>query len=175
MVQLIRCTQKLLKELKTKPTEIEPKFGYVGCWHANLLRFERRKCVLLTNDQTLYSIFIPGLRKPDFEQFEEVFRQHLFKNLVFEEFTQKQIEFVLNEYREIKFAKTNNRNVLGSMNDLAFQLEHLIWAQGGLRNLDLLALNQELNRIPMGALKYGKSIEALRRKLEQIKHMPLKD
>ena len=28
-------------------------------WHANLLRIDRRKCVLFTQDATLYSVFVP--------------------------------------------------------------------------------------------------------------------
>ena len=28
-------------------------------WHANLLRFDRRKCVLFTHDASLYSVFMP--------------------------------------------------------------------------------------------------------------------
>ena len=81
-MQLIRCTQKLFKELKVKPTEELPKFGHIGGWHANLLRIDRRKCVLFTNDQTLYSFFVPGLKKSEFVHFDEVFRQNLFKCLL---------------------------------------------------------------------------------------------
>lgn len=67
----IRCSQKLLKELNVTPGGGEPQDGYLGGWHADLLRIERRKCVLITNDATLYSLFIPGLRKPEFERFGE--------------------------------------------------------------------------------------------------------
>jgi len=167
-MQLVRCTQKLLKELKTKPTDKKPKFGYIGGWHANLLRIERRKCVLFTNDNTLYSFFVPGLKKLEFQHFEEVFRENLLKSLFSEGFTREQIEKVLNEYRSIKIAKTNNRSVLGSMNDLAFQLKYRVDVSGGLGSLDLIALNKELNRTPMGAIKHTYSIEALSSKLEQL-------
>lgn len=164
----IRCTQKLLKELKVTPTQEEQQGGYLGGWHADLFRVERRKCVLITNDLTLYSLFIPGLKKPELEQFGEVFMQHLFKNLRCEGFTQDQIELVLNEYREIKIAKTNNRSVLGSMNDLKSQAEHIIWELGGLLRLDVIELNHKLNRIPMGAIKYSYSIKALKKRLAEI-------
>ena len=165
-MQLIRCTQKLLKELRVKPSDIEPDRGSIGGWHANLLRFERRKCVLFTNDKTLYSIFVPALKRPDFEHFEEVFRQNFFRRLRIEGFTQSQIEKVLVEYNQVGFAKTNNRSVLGSMNDLSFQIEFLIGRFGGLANLDLDALNHEINRVPMSAIKGIYSIDVLRKKVE---------
>ena len=60
-MQLIRCTAKLLKELNQDPVaNVKLIRDVVGGWHANLLRIERRKCALVTNDKTLYTIFIPG-------------------------------------------------------------------------------------------------------------------
>ena len=62
-MQLIRCTVKLLKELTQEPVaNVTPIRDVIGGWHANLLRIERKKCVLVTNDRALYTIFIPGLK-----------------------------------------------------------------------------------------------------------------
>ncbi len=167
-MQLIRCTRKLMKEIGNPPTNEEPTPGNLGGWHANLLRFERRKCVLFTNDVTLFSIFAPGLKKPDFQALASVFGQKLFRNLRLEGFSQEQIESVLDEYRTIGFAKTNNRSVLGSMNDLAFQLEWIVHSGGGLFNAPHDEVNRKLNRIPMGALReHCYSIDALRIRLER--------
>jgi hypothetical protein len=166
-MSIVRCTQKLLKELRVKPTEVEPGFGYIGEWHANLLRVERRKGVLFTNNDTLYSIFVFGLKRAEFNHLDEVFRQSLFRRLRIECFSQIQIEKALEEYQTIHFAKTNNRSVLGSMNDLAFQMEGHIISAGGIGNLGLDALNDALNRIPMGALNGQYGIDALETKLNQ--------
>ena len=99
---------------------------------------------------------------------ERFFGQNLFKNLIWEKFPQNQIEIVLDEHREIIIAKTNNRSVLGSMNDLAFQLKYRIAAMGGLTNIDLAELNHELNRIPMSAIKEIYSIYELRKLLNKL-------
>jgi len=165
---ILRCTKKLLTELKAKPSEGKTFSNKVGSWHANLLRFDQRKCILFTHDATLYSFLVPGLKKPQFENFREVFEQNLFKNLLWENFPQNQIEIVLDEHREIIIAKTNNRSVLGSMNDLAFQLRYRIAAMGGLINIDLAELNHELNRIPMSAIKEVYSIYELRNLLNKL-------
>jgi hypothetical protein len=165
---ILRCTTKLLTELKTKPSEGATSSSEVGSWHANLLRIDRRKCILFTNDATLYSFLIPGLKKPQFESFREVFGQNLFKNLLWENFPQNQIEIVLDEHREIIIAKTNNRSVLGLMNHLAFQLKYRIAAMSGLVNVDIAELNHELNRIPMGAIKEVYSIYELTKLLNKL-------
>lgn len=166
MVQILRCTLKLLKELGVVPLERDVQAGVLGSWHANLLRFERRKCVLFTNDATLYSVFVPGLRKPQFQRIAEVFGRALFRSLRLNGFSQKQIEAVLGEIAELAIAKTNNRSVLGSMNDLAYQLQFMIPSMGGLEYCSIDDVNQRLNRTPMSAIKpHIFSIDALRAKL----------
>lgn len=62
----IQCTKKLLKEVGQEHKDAFIPTVPLGCWHANLLFLDRRKCVLFTNDQTRYSLLVPGLRKPDF-------------------------------------------------------------------------------------------------------------
>jgi hypothetical protein len=110
-VQLIKCTKKLLSELQKKPTSEASQANKLGSWHANIFHIERRKCVLVTNDITLYAMFIPYLTKPDFKRFDIVFGQNLFKNLLYENLLQSEIETALEEYKEIQYAKTDNRSI----------------------------------------------------------------
>ncbi len=85
---ILRCTKKLLAELKTKPSEGTMLSNEVGCWHTNLLRVDRRKCILFTHDVTLYSFLVPGLKKNQLEHIRGIFGQNLFKNLLWENFPQ---------------------------------------------------------------------------------------
>jgi len=165
---IIRCTAKLLTELKTKPTN-GPSQSSAWCdWHANLLWVDRKKCVLFTNNQTLYSFFLPSMKKPILENFEEVFRLGLFKSLMTEGFADPQVEYMLREHQQIVIAKTNSRSILGSMNDLALQIKSMIYATGGLANADLPEINRQLNRTPMSAKKYKVSIDELKRLLADV-------
>ena len=162
---IIRCTAKLLAELKTKPTNGLSQSSAWCDWHANLLWVDRKKCVLFTNNPTLYSFFLPSIKKSILENFEEVFRLSLFKSLIAERFAEPQVEYVLRQHQHIVIAKTNSRSILGSMNDLAFQIKSMISATGGLANADLSEINRQLNRIPMSAIKYKVSIDELKRLL----------
>ena len=165
-MQVLRCTLKLLNELGVAPEEVDGSAGALGQWHANLLRFARRKCVLFTNDLTLYSVFVPGLRKPEFQRIVDVFGQAVFRSLRLDGLSQNQIEAVLDEIGEIHIAKTNNRSVLGSMNDLAYQLEWMISSYGGVEMSSIDDINHQLNRIPMSAIEpHIYSIDALRDRL----------
>lgn len=165
---IIRCTKKLLSELKKKPEECPEPQNDLGGWHANLIRIDRRKCVLFTHDKTLYSFLVPGLTKPDFLRIEDVFGQNLFKNLLRDDFPQKNIELFLDDIQNSCFGKTNNRSVLGSMTDLTWQLKTMISMRGGLANTDVMQLNYDLNRTPMSAIDQTYSIDELKVLFEKL-------
>ena len=164
MPSLIHCTQKLLAEI---PDRLIAPSVPGESWHANLLRIDRRKCVLFTHDATLYSVFVPGLKKPDFEQLDEVFGQRLFKALLWDEFPQTQIEWMLEACRVIRFTRSSNRSVLGSMNDIRFHVGLHVEHDGGLASVDLAQLHHETNRIPFAAVGYQYPVEQLREYLGQ--------
>ena len=162
---IIRCTAKLLKELGANQLTGPGQSPSLWDWHANLLRIERKKWVLFTNDQTLYSFFVRFVKRPLLPDFTEVFRLGLFKSLMGEGFAEPLVEYAVRNHQNVVIAKTTNRTVLGSMNDLAFQIKCLIETMGGLAHADLSEVNRELNRIPMSAIKYRVSIDELRRRL----------
>lgn len=171
-MQLIRCTQKLIKEIGIKNCDLvvdDPKFGYLGAWYANLIRIDRRKCVLFTNEGTLYSFLVAGVKKADLIRFDHLFVSNLRANLESEKFGSQVIDKVLKEYSEIGIGKTKSKSILGSMNDLAFHFEFTILHDGGVMACDIIAINQKMNRIPMSAIGYSYSIEKLRIKLKQLK------
>lgn len=107
------------------------------------------------------------MKKLEFERLGEVFGERLFKALLWDEFSQDWIERMLDACRTIRFARSNNRSVLGSMNDLRFQIEVYVAHDGGLVNTDLAKLHHKLNRIPMGAIGHRYAVEGLREWLAQ--------
>ncbi|MFZ3138779.1 MAG: hypothetical protein WA126_15465 [Thermodesulfovibrionales bacterium] len=167
-MRIIHCTKKLLKELDVpliEPDKIPQPTEGLGNWYANLLRIDRRKCLLFTNEESLYTFLIPKVLKANLKSIEQEFLVNLSYNLQNEGFELDVINRVMQEYQEIGFAKTSNRQVLGSMNDLTFQYQVLIEQKEGLENIRILELNKHINRTIMGALKYKYPIEGLKRVL----------
>jgi hypothetical protein len=143
----------------------------LGNWYANLLRIDRRKCVLFTHEQTLYSLFVPSLKKPEFQRLDDIFVRVLFKQLQAEMFTQGQIENILDEYDgKIKYAKTENRSLLGSMNDLAFHIKSEVQFYQTLANVDVFSLIRKLNHIPFKAIGFEHPETLFRLRVEQYTH-----
>ncbi len=162
---LIQCTKKLLKELPVDTEAAQDKPSLLGNWHANLLLIERRKCVLFTNDTTLYSLFVPRLTKPDFQKLASIFISNLAANFTYEGLD-KYVNAIIEECQyNLSFSRSSNRSVLGSMNDIVNMINAYLYQHGGLENVNCPELNHELNRIPLKAIKYNDAIECLQRQL----------
>ncbi len=136
-MQLIRCTQKLQKEMGLKKADLitqEPDQAILGSWHANLLFINRRKCVLFVNDKTLFNFIIPDLKREQIRQLDKLFISWLQCVLAEEGFEESLRDQVMQEYETIGYAATNSRSVLGSMNDLAFNYQVQIEMEGGVHS-----------------------------------------
>jgi hypothetical protein len=164
-MRIIHCTQKLLKELSVSLTDIpaipSPMEG-IGNWYSNLIRLDSKKCLLFTNEKSLYSFLIPAVVKTDLRIFPILFLTHLYLNLQYEDIPLDVIRQIQDEYKEISFAKTASKHVLGAMNQLAFEYKVLIEMKEGLGNIEILEMNRNINRTIMKGIKYQHPIEALR-------------
>ncbi len=163
-MQLIRCTKKLQKEMCLKTADLvdeEIESETLGGWHANLLAINRRKCVLFTNDKTLFNFIITGVKKVQLAQLHTLFKDHLQCILADEEIDTATRSQIMQEYQTIRFANTNSKSVLGAMNDLAFHYEVHICDDGGVNGCLLPSIINKLNRMPMKRLNYNYPIDAL--------------
>jgi hypothetical protein len=62
---ILRCTRKLLRLLGTKPAADPGPAPDAEDWYANLLWYDRRKCLLLTHAGTLFTAFEADVRAAD--------------------------------------------------------------------------------------------------------------
>ena len=157
-MQLIRCTAKLIKELGLKQSELieeSPRFSFLGQWHANLIYINRRKCVLFVNDKTLINFIVPDVSRAEIRKLGNMFESTFHCILADEGYSQEGIKKILAEYSEIGIGKSNNRSVLGSLNDLAYHYEHSILESGGPHSAAIPSIISRLNRMPMHSSKKG--------------------
>ena len=175
-MQLIQCSKKLQKEIGLKKGDLVescPKFSFLGSWHANLLHISRKKCVLFVNDKTLFNFIVAGVSREEIRKIDVLFTQNLSCVLLSEGIPEEVKEKVMHEYREIKYANTSNKSVIGSMNDLAFHYKHHILSEGGVHSAGIPGIIHKLNHMPMGAIGYKYSIEALKELYESTITMHL--
>jgi hypothetical protein len=159
---ILRCTSKLLAvigpPLAAKPAP-EPD---AEDWYANLLWFDRRKCLLLTHAGTLFSIFEANVSAPGLRATGPFVSRLIERELACEGLPSAL--FAGLEPRDLILAKTADRSVLGCMNDMAFLCRYTIAESGGLMRTDLGALNQLLRRNINSARGYQPPIELAARR-----------
>ena len=149
---------------KSDLVENSPSFSYLGQWHANLVYISRRKCVLFANDKTLINFIVPDVPRSEIRELGVMFKTIFPCVLVSEGYKKSEVEKIMSEYSEINFGKSNNRSVLGSLNELALNYEHSIIASGGPQTFEIPSIIREFNRMPMHASKNVKfPIDELRK------------
>ncbi len=166
---IVRCTRKLLRELNICDEDLDSGHaaGLFEDWHANLLRIERRKCLLLTDSRTLFVFLVLGILRRDLLAFGDLLRAHCSETLRSHGIDPDNVpSLALGE--AVRFAKTNDRRVLGSMNDYAFLFKVHIEHEGGVEHCDISSLNHKINETPMGTLSYDSAIRAVRSQLGQL-------
>ncbi len=152
--QTVRCTNKLLKELRIKPVEFETTGEMsVRDWHANLLVINRKKCIIVTHTLSLYSFFIYGVTRKDYDSFKTLFNDHLRAQLKSEGLSKPALFDTNGDDVEVIITKTNNKSVLGSMNELSYRLEYAVWDWEGSESPDEVKMADYINDTPMTAIK----------------------
>lgn len=160
---LLRCTNKVLKELKISKSGL-PDVMENECplleWYVNLFYFNRKKCLLFTNAASLFSFVAYDVKRKEIKNLDTLFREGLTKAMGYEDFDSEQIKFVNKQMGEPIFLKTANRKVLGSMNDF---VKYYIFKKTRLMEEDGIedagSVQRFINETPMGALEYKLPIE----------------
>lgn len=140
----IRLTKKLSDEMKIKIEKPDlSNENQLYCWHANIFKIGRKKCVIVMNNVTRYCFVMYGLLKKDFTNFEELMKRSIVTNFLANEFDIEKIDFYMEQLGE-------DRSIISQMNDMIYQAEHIIhyMAEEG-ETISLLQLNLDLNETPL--------------------------
>jgi hypothetical protein len=159
---ILRCTRKLLAVIGSPVADPAPA-GDPEDWYANLLWFDRRKCLLLTHAATLFTIFEADVTASSLRA-----ARQLVTGLIGRELRREDLPaatFGDLDQQEVLLAKTADRSILGCMNDMAFLCEHVIAGAEGLAGTDLDELNRSLRRNINSARGYRPPIELTARRL----------
>jgi hypothetical protein len=159
---ILRCTARLLALLGAKPERLT--LVSTDDWYANLLWIERRKCILMTHAGTLFSVFVPGVRKSDLIPIGGFAVSAIQRALVAEGLPREALGHL--DPTNVRVAPTASRSTLASMNEMARALPYVL-AETGVQSCDVAQVNRflqrELHRTGAGETGYEQPIEAARR------------
>ena len=114
----LRCTQKLLRRLDATERLAAPT-TVLGDWYANILFSRPHQLVLCVSERSLLPVVLPAK-----ETYSLASRLAFATGLMLEKLgvAPPFIERELFEMRAFAYGRTQNRQILGSLNDLVFQL-----------------------------------------------------
>jgi hypothetical protein len=126
---VVRCTKKTLDLLGHRITlsELAPSDDD---WYLNVVRIDRRQCLLLTHSGTLFSIFRPRVRVAELRPIGTYLTQAIEAELRAEGLPAD--TFAEPGPGAWRLARTASRSTLGHMTQMAFDVHHIA-AQAGER------------------------------------------
>jgi hypothetical protein len=111
----LHCTQKLLKRLKPEVIEFGSSTTKLGNWYATVLPW-RPQVAMLVNEQTLLPVLIPLAPAANLAV---RFPRALIDILAAHGVPRSFIDSEVSEMQVVKYAKTQNRSVVGIMTEFA--------------------------------------------------------
>lgn len=125
MMLTLKFTQKLLKDMKVVPVEITESESLFS-WHANILQL-KRKHIIFVNDSSRLCLIIDGIRSSQAGKLQDKFISSLKEYLLLEGVRKSLIDQYFLEAGEIEIGKTNNKSVIGTMNEMALYCDNVIF------------------------------------------------
>jgi len=113
---LIQATTKLRDELNLEELDQKERPALFS-WHANFLRINRRKTVVLVNDACDYTVILYGMKKDDFNHFPERVNEGIRKTFEREGIKESLIEKYLSQFEDFCYQKAKDGSHIARMNN----------------------------------------------------------
>ena len=158
---IIQATKKLQDFLGIKTSELPNQNEHFNSWHGNIFMIGRKKCLLVTHNESLYSIFLYGIIKKDIKTLSLRLKKQLTELLRRDAFTLSQIVKMCEIMGSITYAKTSDRSVTGNMNDMIHMLKYYNMTE------DELSLSARINSTPYARGEFHFPKKILKKLLEE--------
>ncbi|WP_239289406.1 hypothetical protein [Paenibacillus sp. ACRSA] len=113
----------------------------------------KKNNLIIMNNKTRYCFILFGIRKEHYKNFKDIFLNALIENLKAEGISEPLINNYISNANSIKFIKTNDRSVLGSMTDMVKITDFMIEDYLPIQEMNIIELNKINNGTPLVKLK----------------------
>ncbi|EPR74396.1 hypothetical protein ADIWIN_0497 [Winogradskyella psychrotolerans RS-3] len=139
--------EKLIKKLIT--TNKETDSGILGKWNATVFYIDRKKCWLITNGLTKYTVVLTDIKASELGKIEQIFKDALFAQLIYDGII-TDVDNLNSIIGGIGFLPTDNdRSTTGFQNQRIEQMEWWKHEFGNLENMPIQDLVNRMNTIPI--------------------------
>jgi hypothetical protein len=161
----LKCTRKLLKLLGGITTEEPPSpTSALGDWYANVIPTAAGELVVFANERTLLSV---ALSIEMIDTLAPAFAARVYNLLMLVDVAEEIASRETAELRQVEFAKTTNRSVLGSLNEISLHYQLIAERNTAGEHLKLSEVELQLSRALHKPLEYVYPVEMARRLLAE--------
>lgn len=172
----IYCTKKFQQLVGKKLIQQDPVESMLGNWNAHLFPLQGRKCLILMNDQSYYTLIFLDILKKDILNFHDLFSRRIIEQLSYDDidFPMDSTPKVLDDLTPHFLPTNNNRKVLGTINEFIHIIKlHLeLNYSNQIKLINLLHMNSNLNKELIGALGpksgYGIPRDEMKKIVEKV-------
>lgn len=140
--------EKLIKKYISKSECDQLEIGILGKWHANVFFVDRKKCWLVTNALTRYSVILANVSAADLNNIVEIFKNNLYSQIIY--------DGIFSDYQSLNqllgdiefFPTDNDRRTIGVQNSHFEELEFRKYEYGALENMPVKKITHNLNTMP---------------------------
>lgn len=155
---ILRLAKKLADKINIKSLPEYDDGSVIEEWYGNMFIADRTQYMLFTNAYSLYSVLFPGKGINDIKTFFET-AVHSFSETLRKDGLEIMVgRFFADKIEIIDVCKTNNRGILGSMNDM---ISHSKFYFSDYK-LTPSEISRRLNEMPFSYLKYKNPKELIR-------------
>jgi hypothetical protein len=147
----IHTTKKLEKLIKkiVKPKITDAQCGILGKWNATVFYVDRKKCWLLLNAKTQYSVILTDIKSSDLSTIEGLFKNTIYSQLIYDGMI-TDFEKIDTLIGDLDFLPTDNdKKTTGFQNHKLQDLKIWQYQFGTLAAMPMKELSSRLNRTPI--------------------------
>lgn len=145
----IHTSRKLEKLIKKHLSTNNPgRLSPLGKWNANIFYVDRKKCWLITNSLTRYSVLLTNIKNADLKNISTLFKNSLYTQLIYDGIlmNSKELEQLIGDLE--LFPTDGDRKTIGSQNKMLYSLEYWKYQFGYIENMPVKDLAHRLNSYP---------------------------
>ena len=142
----IQCTKKLMDYINKDIDQLPDIQDKLFSWHAHLFIIQRKKYIIIMNNQSRYNFVLGPLLKKDVKHLDELIIEGIKDNMKADGIEQSLIDEYLKQFDGIRYTKTSERSIIGQINDCIYYAEVIQEANG---ELDVTKVNRRLNEFVM--------------------------
>jgi hypothetical protein len=120
---LIQCTKNLLDKIGLPKDRLKPAEGYENfpesliAWHANYITLDRRKAIVLMNNETRYPVLIYRPKPKDFKRLNDLIPEAIRTALRMEGVSKAVVDNYLSAAGKLEFSRTASKSLVAQMNN----------------------------------------------------------